>query len=176
MNSKELTSKEYFKSLTVIHAALLFGQILFGGVAFGLNTSGQLQLGEELKDLTSIFNILIPFLVIGGVFGSTLLSKNRLKTIREKKDLKEKLGDYRTLQVLKLALLEVPSFFALVCYLVTGNFMFLAFSAIIIVVFFINRPSKARAIYELELNSEEKALIDEDDAVIAKVKNRNQSY
>jgi hypothetical protein len=52
-------------------------------------------------------------------------------------------------------LLEGPSFFAIVVYLLTGDYLFLGMSGLIMIVFFTLKPSAERAVNDMELHSEE---------------------
>lgn len=88
------TSKDYFYSLNIIHLGLTLGQVLFAIVVYFLLSSGQQSPGAE--EMNETFQMIVPFLIIGGVAGGMLLARNRLESIREKKDLKEKMIDYRS--------------------------------------------------------------------------------
>ena len=165
MQTKELTSKEYFNGLTVFHATLLIGQVLFGVVAFYLNSNVLVK--EDMEDLNKIFQIVVPIFIISGLLGSKLLTKIRIKSIKEKTELKEKLGDYRVTLIIKFALLEGPSLFALVCYFLTANYFFLELAGLIIMAFLVNRPTRHKVVIDLELNHAERALIKDPRAIVA---------
>jgi len=119
MPTKPQTSKEYFTILTILHSALLIVQALFAAVAFYMISGGQLPSSVELNN---ILKIIAPVLVFAGLLGSSLLSKVQLKSIKQKPALKDKLKDYRSVLLLKWALLETPSMFSVVCFLLTGNY------------------------------------------------------
>ena len=111
--------------------------------------------------MNGIFQMVVPVVVIGGLIGSILLTKNRLQAIREKTDLKGKMADYRATQILKYALIEGPSLLAIVAYLLTGSMYLLGFAAIMIVALYMNRPTRDAAANDLELSIDERAVIDE---------------
>lgn len=151
------TIQNYFKSLTIIHAALLLGQVFFGIVACYLVLTG--LPGNNMGDLHDIFQNYIPLGVIGSILGSLLITKSRLKTAREKNELEEKLGHYRATLIIKFALLEGATFLALICFVVTANYFLLGLAALTIIIFSINRPTKDKATTDLELNYAERAAV-----------------
>jgi len=164
MELKLQTSKEYFRSLMIVHAALLAGQVIFLFISFFLNASGLII--ADSGDLDRIFTIVVPLFVLAGITTSLVLTKTRLTQIREKGSLNEKLTEYRSAFIVKLALLEGPSFLAIVCYLLTANPLFLGLAVFMIVLFFINRPTREKVSAELELHQHDIDLIDKPDSVI----------
>jgi hypothetical protein len=157
MKTDELNSKEYIKILSLIHTALFMGQLILGGVFIFLNLSGQLAI--EGADLLEVFQLVVPIVMLGVIYGGEWVRKMRLKTCKEKKELNEKLDEYRTAIIIKYALLEASSLLALIAYLMTSNYLFLSLAGIGLIVFFNNRPSLQKIIDELELNDSEKSLL-----------------
>lgn len=160
----EQTSKDYFSALNIVHLGLTLGQILFAVVVYFLLASGQRSPDAEGSD--EMFQMIVPFLIIGGVTGGMLLARNRLEAIREKKDLKEKMTDYRSTLMLKYALWEAPSLISIIGYLMTGNLFYLGLSAVVIGLFLLNRPTRDRAATELELSPSERAAIENPTTII----------
>lgn len=163
MASNGQTSKEYFTILTVIHSALLTGQTAFAAVAYYLVSSGQFVTNGELK---SVFQIVASVLVLGGILAGYLLGKNQLQVIRSKSKLLEKLVAYRSMMIIKWALLEMPSLFAIVSFLLTGSSFFLGLMAVILVIFFMNRPSAYSVAADLELSPHEKQILETPTSII----------
>jgi len=163
MQTKQQTSKEYFNTLAIIHAALIIGQLLFACVAFYVNSKGETADESELNDLLLLA---APILAFSGIIGSSFLTKTRLKLIKEKTSLKEKLSEYQTTLIISFALLEGPSIFSLVCYLLTANYIFLAIAGLIIVIFFVIKPTRQKTIKDLALNHQERDLIEDPKAII----------
>lgn len=161
---------EYFKSLKIIHLALIAGQVFFGFVTVYLHNSGQFS--ADGRTLDGIFQILVPIFAFSGITISLYIFRNKVNQIKEKTTLKEKFEAYRKALVIKYALLEAPSFFALVCYLLTANVTFLYISLIIIAVFILNKPSKKRAITELELSENETISLDDPNCIVAEFQKR----
>ena len=151
--SQPQTSKEYFSSLSIIHTALLMAQVVAMVVAFFLNSNNAIT---KTEGLDSVFQFIVPLIVIAGILGSNFVSKSQLKSIKQRAGLKEKLDGYRTTLLVKLALLEMPVLFAIVCFLLTGSYFILSLAGLIIVIFFINRPSKESLTLDLELSASDK--------------------
>ncbi len=171
MQSQNQTSKEYFNSLTIIHAALIAGQLMFIGVLVYLNRSeSPTSYSENHND---IFLILAPVLAILGILGGFFITKNRLESIDKRTELKDKLEHYRTTLIIKFALLEGPSLFSLVCFLLSGNYMFLGLSAILILILFTYRPTKEKTMRDLELSHKDRLLIEDPEAIVAEVKTKS---
>ncbi|MCB0505270.1 MAG: hypothetical protein KDC58_07175 [Cyclobacteriaceae bacterium] len=157
-------TKTYFLVLSAIHLALFTGQFLFGIVAYYMNSTGDMTVGNE--ELNQMFLVVIPLVAIGGIVGGIFLSKNQIGNIRQKQNLREKLTAYQTVLIIKYALLEGPSFLAIAGYLLTGNTIFMAIAAVIILLFIMNRPSTAKTITELELNQTEREIVENPEALL----------
>lgn len=172
METKPQTSKEYLKTLQIIYYALISGQVIFGLVALFLRKMIGLDTG--LQDLTDIFLYLVPVFIFGGYLLSRILFKSNLKTAINKSSLIEKMSDYRAALVIRYALLEGPSFFAIVVYLLTGSLIFLGMAGLIIVLFFTMKPTKERSVTDLQLNPAEEQSILDPDRIIAEINKNNQ--
>lgn len=161
---KNQTLKQYFTSLTIIHAALVMGQVLFAGVAYYIHSQqSQRQVASTGDDITLYLTVAMA---IAGVAGGHVISTSKIKSLRNLKSLGEKLSGYRTALILRYALLEGPSLFALVNYLTSGNIIFLAISAMLVAITILFRPSKERAIIDLEPNPVEKKDLENPDATL----------
>ena len=108
-------------------------------------------------------------------FGSSILFKVQLKSIKAKPELKDKLNDYRGASLIKYAMLETPSMLAIVCYLLTANFIFLGYAGLIVILFLLNRPSPENTVNDLELNQADKTKVLDPNSMVAEVKQRNDS-
>ena len=165
MQTKGLTSREYFQSLKIIYIALLTGMLIIGGVFVFLNMEG--QSGDDIHSLNNILQYIVPIIILGGILGGLMISRNRLKSIKEKQNVKEKLGDYRAVFILRLALLEGPAMMALIVYFLTGNYLYLVYTGLVIVVYLAYIPSKSKIANELELSQSERSLINDPGEIVA---------
>ena len=102
-----------------------------------------------------------------GIIAGRIVGRIMINKIKEDALLKEKLAVYRSASIVKWALLEGPSLFAIVCFIITSDFYFLGVSAMIMVWFVINRPTRDRTILDLGLEMHEKLMLEEPDAIVA---------
>ncbi|HBF87278.1 MAG TPA: hypothetical protein DDX39_01455 [Bacteroidales bacterium] len=152
-----MKSKEYFKSLSILWAALVAGQIFFAAIVYYLHKSGNFAVDENLN---RIFLVIVPAFVVVGIAGNILFFKAKLKQLKFKKDLSYKMEQYRVALLVSYALIEGPSILGIVAFLLTGNIVFLSLSILIILLFFVNKPSKYKFSLDLELSGDEKKLIE----------------
>lgn len=164
MKTIELTSKQYFRSLIIIFFALLMGQIIFVLLALFINST--IPNKENMVELVDVFLYIVPVSVIGGLLASIIIPNKKLKAAKERDGLKSKLEDYQALTIIKLALLEGQAFFAIVIYLITAEILFLGFGMIITLVFLIQVPRKRKVTIDLELNQNERKLLDNPSYII----------
>ena len=138
----------FLKTMRIIFFALLAGQIIFIAVAFFMVTNNPPQ--SQSDDL---FNIIVPVAIGSGLFMSSLLFKQMLAKIKKDDSFEKKLEAYRSALIMRYALLEGPSIFSTVVYLLSGNIIFLAFSGVMILAFLMNMPSQNKATQDLNLSS-----------------------
>jgi hypothetical protein len=150
----EIKKLEEFKSLQLLHKAMLFGQILFLAIAFILNFTGKFSPASGNND--QVFQVIAVLLSFVGFFaGKYLFQKKILKSKESPCDLKTKLKLYRAAAILQWALLEGPSLFCIICFLLTGNYAFLALSATLVLLFTITGPNKLKIGILLHLSQQE---------------------
>jgi hypothetical protein len=164
MKTEQMTSKAYFMQMTIMHLSMLMGQLIFGVLAFYLQLNDQKTINIETLKL---FQYIALALAIIGVGVSVFINNFRLRSIKEKKDISAKLGAYRINFMIKMAFIEMPVLFAIISYLITGNTFFLMLGGALALVFLLYFPTKNRIAEELELNSDEIALIKDPKANVA---------
>lgn len=140
-----------FKILYVLHKALLMGQILFSAVCAYLMYS---KLVEPLApELEKILQVAALILTAGGIYAGMSLFKKKLIQVRESQcSLKEKFEQYRVAAILQWALLEGPSIFCTVSFLLTGNYAFLVLAIVIMFLFVMMGPSKLKMQLQLQIS------------------------
>jgi hypothetical protein len=156
METIKMTSGEYFKSIKIVHIALVVGVVFFALTSVFLQIKGFGTVGHEID---KVLLIVVPIFTLIGIFASNFVFKKKLNEIRKKSNLKEKMEEYRSALIIKLALIEAPSFFAVISFLLTGNYIYLGLAVILIIVFIIYTPNKTKFINELELTKKESDLI-----------------
>ncbi len=167
MNKKEQNFQQYQKSSTIIFAALFLGQISFVLMTVFINqTQGALVDDDVIR---TTFMVLVPLFFLGTFSIGKLLTNKKLKLAKAEKYLKAKLESYRAINIVKYAMLEGTVFFAIITYLLTGEFLLLGFAVMMMLLFATYYPTKEKLINELELNREEQAILEDPAAVVAEV-------
>ena len=144
----KLSPNKYFRVLTKIYVTLIFAQLIFILIALFLRTD--MHAAPESGDF-KIFKILVPLFVGGGIYEGNILYRKRVRKAREQSTLAKKLNGYRVGLMLRYAFWIAPSLFAIVAYFLTGNWIYLALSVIVILVFLAHRPGVDKARKELDL-------------------------
>ena len=147
----------HVKTLRILFLALLLGQVLFLAITFLIRYIHGILL--EAADLTQIFLIIS---LIGCTISHILsyqISKSKLQKIDHSIGLEQKMEQYRSILIIKLALLEGASFFTIICFQLTGDFIFSGIAALMIILFAAKTPTKDKIIFELELSTEEQRSI-----------------
>ncbi len=162
------TSNEYFRSLYILHIALMVGLFVFIMISVFLDAGG--SLGNNEQKLNDIFMILAPLLALIGLITAQFVYRNRLIQLKTLPDLKQKLTAYRGAFIVRTALIEAPGLFAVIAFLLTGNYIYIGIAGLIIAIFFVWIPSKERIATSLDLNTEERHLIENPNAIVAEIK------
>jgi hypothetical protein len=124
------------KSLTTIFFALLFGQILFGGVVWFFTYDS----GHFHFDYQNSLHVAIPILALMLNWSGGLFYKNAFKKESEKEDVMERLSKLQTAHIVRFALTEAATLLLLVIALIDQNQFFLVFAVLNILYFFTLRP------------------------------------
>jgi hypothetical protein len=150
MNTDHATS---FRALNIIFFGLLMGQVTFLAIAYFLvNGDGKYPVDEELHD---ILRFIVPTVFLGSLGASYFVPKMQIQNNLEGKSLEDKLLLYRTSVITRLALIEGPSLFAIVAFLMTGQPYYLIVTLLSLLIFASLKPSTNKCIVELHLSKEE---------------------
>ena len=153
MQNKNVKPGE-LKSLQIVHRALLLGLVLFAAIAFYLNYSGNFIAG--LKSYDQPLQVIAITLSFGGFFIGSLLFKKKMQQLKDSSpELRVKLSTYRSAAIMQWALLECPALFAIICFLLVGNYAFLALAVVFIILFAVTAPNKTKMMLLLQLTEEE---------------------
>jgi hypothetical protein len=164
LETKPITSKEYFRTLKIIFFALVAGQVFFALVTFFLNKEMAMKLLDD--ELINIFKYIVPVFIIGGYLSSKLMFRKGLQTAISRQALPEKLTDYRAALIMRYALFEGTSFFTIVIYLLSGYAIFLGYAIGVIIVFLTMMPSANQAANDLQLDVNDQQKVNNPDAVV----------
>lgn len=158
-----MTTKDFFSKLTLIFFGLVSGQLILAGVGYFLNQQGAFSPNQEFQD---IMEIIIPLAALASVGGATFLTRGLIAQIPKDSSLEKKLNQYRNAVIIKIALYEGVSILAIVAYMLTGQWLFLAVSLTLIAVQLTIAPNPNKAIDQLGLVGEEKSILQSEDGLI----------
>ncbi len=159
------TSRQYLMSLVIIFGALLFAQVLFIGLVYFLVTSGGMTPNPEMD---SLFQILVPTVALVNVGLSFFVPKRIIQTMQSKENqsLMTKLGTFRTALLIRCAFLESVSLFGSISYVLTGNLLYLGIAGLMVILFTTFVPTSQRVADELQLNYQEKAILEDPNGIV----------
>lgn len=156
IQNPSLSPKKFLTSLSIVHIALAMGQILFALVTIFLNKDKE----TAIWYVNDVFVFVLPVVALLGALTGNILFKNQVLALQKKESLKEKLTGYQSAFIIKLALLEGPALFGIVCYLITGNLFHIIIAGLIILYFMSLKPGKEKVENDLILTYEQKAQFD----------------
>ena len=138
----------------ILHKALLMGQVVFATACiFLVYTKTKSSPAEELDRTLQVVAIVLS---AAGFFTGTSLFKKKLVQIRDTQaDAKEKFSMYRSACIIQWALIEGPCLFTIIGFFLTGNYAFIALAAVLILLFTMMGPSKAKIALQLGLSAAE---------------------
>ena len=140
--------------MSILHKALMMGQILFSGLCIYLVYSNTIL--PIAKELDKTLQVVALIITAGGIYAGMTIFKKKLITIRDMQtDAKEKFVLYRTACLIQWALLEGPSIFCTICFFLTGNYAFLALVLVILFIFVMTAPSKLKMQLQLQISQAE---------------------
>ena len=143
-----------FKTLQVLHYAMLIGMTMFSAIAvFIIVSRGPLRPHDASLERT--LQVVALVVAVGAVAAGFMLFNNKLSGIQAIGDVKERMAAYRGAAIVRWALIEGPVLLSAICFMMTGNYAFLALAIALILVFAAVRPSKAMVVYQLQLTGTE---------------------
>jgi hypothetical protein len=149
--TREISPKTFLKTISIIHLALMMGQVLFGIVVF----TQVHTITFNLKDTHDPFLLVVPIMAIGSFTASVIVFKQLLNAATAKEPLSAKITAYQSALIVRFALLEGASLFGIVTFLLTGNLLFIGISGLLVLYFLIIRPTKDKVQTDLNLSYEE---------------------
>jgi hypothetical protein len=151
------TSKSTLSALNVIYFSLIMMMTLFGAFVFFTNVSGGAASNPELT-------LLLRYVLFGvlpiGLGTGYFIFKQFMQAIPSSYSLREKLMKYQNAVLIRSACFEMPGLVGAVASLITGDNSFLLFTAIVIVLFLLLRPSVYTITSDLNLTQGERATLE----------------
>jgi len=151
--------KSLHKGITMIYFALIMMQILFALVVYYLIYSGQLvaELDKEsAQTLKYVLYVLCPL----GVVAGHMIYRQNIGAIDATQPMQARFNKLQVAVLIRSACLEVPSLLGAVAAMLTGDPYYLLFTAIMVALFFVWRPTQASVAEELQLSPSEREAIE----------------
>jgi len=146
----------FFKIISVIHLAMILGQLFFGTAVFYITNNFQINLKPNGDPL---FYVAV-FLFLFGIFGGSFIFKQQVAKLAGKPLLIEKTQGYQSALIIRFALAEGASLFAIVRHMDHGNLFYLIMVGVNILYFLWMRPTKLKVADDLNLNYEDKIALE----------------
>lgn len=137
---KSITPYSMLKTLAFTHVAMLAFQMLFAIIAFAQST----RMYFGIMNMNDQFVFIAPVLALGGFLGGYLIFKKQKYVLRGKEDFQEKLSGYQSVLITRFALIQGPSLFSIVAYILNGNVFFLLITGFMSVYFIFLRPTREK--------------------------------
>jgi len=133
---------------------MLIGLIVFCIIGIFLNSSGAFE--PKAKELDHALQIVVILLAAAGFFiGNNYFKRKVLQQAQELQTAQEKLALYRHAAIIQWALLEGPAIVAIISFLFTGNYAFLALAVTILLLFAMASPAKHKILLLLSITENE---------------------
>jgi len=130
------------KVLSIIHLALLSGQILFALISLYIVYGKGYSPNPSWQSNAQIFMFLTVAIGAAGYLGGSILFKKKLKQINAGiKPVAEKLNEYRAASINRWALMEFPVLFCIILFFVSHDALIIILAGIFIFLFLTLRPS-----------------------------------
>jgi hypothetical protein len=151
------TSKSMLSVLNMIYFSQMMMIVVFSAVVFYLNA-----LGNSSPDpaLATIMRYLLCALLPIGIGTGYFIFKQLMNTIPATYTLREKIGKYQTAVLIRTACFELPALLGAASVMMTGDISFLLFTAIILVLMVMLRPSIYTLTTDMNLTPSERAMLE----------------
>ncbi len=142
-----------YKSLLILYISLLFGQLIFLGISFFMVK--QQMFNKELADIENILMVLEVLLVLICMISGQKIFKVRVEKLNELKSLSAKLTEYRVASLIRWALMEGSCLFAIICFMLTSNYLFMLIAVLVLFFFAGISPVKSKVASDMGITVEE---------------------
>jgi hypothetical protein len=159
-----LTTKRILTALNLIYLSLISVMASFGLIVLYLNYSGSLTAQADPPLALLLRYVLFALLPLG--IGAGYFSFKQTLAINSTMSLKEKLFKYQNALLIRSACFELPGLMGSVAALITGDNSFLLFTAIVVVLFLLVRPTMYTITSDLNLSASERKTLENPDAIL----------
>ena len=151
------TSKSVLTGLNMIYFSLITMMGLFALVVLYITASGDIT---PDTDMTLLLRYVLFALLPIGLGAGYFIFKQWMQAIKPTLSLREKLMKYQTAVLIRLGCFEMPGLFGAVAAMITGDISFLLFTAIVIVLFLLLRPTIYTITMDMSLSQKERNILE----------------
>ncbi|MCW5909927.1 MAG: hypothetical protein KIT62_02575 [Cyclobacteriaceae bacterium] len=148
--------KHTLTSLNLIYFALIIVMVGFATFVYAQIASGE-ETPEHNAELETLLQYIVLAVVPAGMGIGYIAFKAALKGITPDMSLAEKLQRYQSAVIIRGAGFEMPGMLASAAAFITGNIYFLLFTAVVVVLFLLFRPTLNAVTNDLQLTATERA-------------------
>lgn len=151
-NNDNAIPGSYIKTISIIHFALIAGQVIFALAAFSVTKNVHF----DKRSTGDPLFLVVPAVYFCSIFAGRFIFQKLTASLEGKATLKEKLDGYQTALIVRDALFEAPSLFAIVAFLTSGNLFYFIYTGFAVASMISLRPTREKIEDELKLSFEEK--------------------
>ena len=151
------TSKSVLTGLNMIYFSLITMMGLFALVVLYITASGDIT---PDPDMTLLLRYVLFALLPIGLGAGYFIFKQWMLAIKTTLSLREKLMKYQTAVLIRSGCFEMPGLFGAVAAMITGDISFLLFTAIVIVLFLMLRPTIYTITTDMSLSQKERNILE----------------
>ncbi len=141
------------KAMNILHLALLGGLVFFALISLYLVYSGSFS--PTMQENQQLLQIAALGLAGLGIFFGNRIFKSRLLAIQDMPTAKEKIAFYQAANIVRWAFIEGAALFAIICFMLTANYAFLALAVALIILFMVLKPTKEKIFIQTGISSQE---------------------
>lgn len=149
-----------FKSLQKTFTGLLLAEIGFAIVVLSIVLIAKKTINQDVQLDRSLQLIAVLFAIVDCFVGFRLFKKKVLELRGSGLSAQEKMTGYRAASIMFWAFLFGPALFCGLCYVITGNFAFMALYAFLLFAFGAQNPFKSKVALLLKLDGNDVAELD----------------
>jgi hypothetical protein len=147
------TFKPEVKALILLHTAMLVGQLLFAIIAYIMFRNKTPMIEENTS---KILQSIAAILTLGGGFAAFFVFRKSIEELQlTARSFNEKINAYRAASIIKFALLETPSLFGIIGFILTNNITFMLLSVVLILVFAGQKPTLPMMMRDMNVGRDE---------------------
>lgn len=141
----------YIKTLQIVFIAIGIGQLTLA-IVFLLS---QKEIYFSFKEESNPMHIIAPIFAVSAVLITQIFFKQSIKHLKNKETATLKLNGYKTLLIIKLAILEGAGIMSCITFSIDGNLYYMVIFGVLLIVYSIEYPTLQKTSDALDLSTED---------------------